>query len=93
MEGLQWYHPMDKFQKNAYNSLKDNNDDIAVSLATAHPAKFSKAVHDAININPTLPLKYKNIFRLKESFQVIENNYKIQLDFVRENLRKYVRGT
>ena len=65
--------------------LKDNKDDIAVSLATAHPAKFSKSVHDAININPTLPLKYKNIFRLKESFQVIENNYKDIKNFIFKN--------
>ena len=55
--------------------LKENKNDISVTLATAHPAKFSDSVTHAININPKLPLRYKNIYKLNEKFKVIDNNY------------------
>ena len=55
--------------------LKENKNDISVTLATAHPAKFSDSVTHAININPRLPLRYKNIYKLNEKFKVIDNDY------------------
>ena len=55
--------------------LKENKNDISVTLATAHPAKFSDSVTHAININPKLPLRYKNIYKLNEKFKVIDNDY------------------
>ena len=55
--------------------LKKNRNDISITLATAHPAKFSESVKHAINIDPKLPLRYKNIFKLKERFKLIDNDY------------------
>ncbi|MBF96874.1 MAG: Threonine synthase [Alphaproteobacteria bacterium MarineAlpha9_Bin4] len=55
--------------------LKNNRQDIVISLATAHPAKFSEAVLNAINKSPELPSVYKNIFDLEEKFKLIDNNY------------------
>ena len=65
--------------------LEYNNDHTVVSLATAHPAKFSRAVSQAIGKNPLLPSKYKNIFELEERYEVLENNYKLVKDFIIKN--------
>ncbi len=65
--------------------LEYNNDHTVVSLATAHPAKFSKAVSQAIGKSPLLPTKYKNIFELEEKYEVLENNYKVVKDFIIKN--------
>ena len=54
-------------------------------MATAHPAKFSQAVFDAVNKKPTLPLKYKNIFKLDEKFEVIENEYEKIKNYIFKN--------
>ena len=62
--------------------LEYNNDHTVVSLATAHPAKFSKLYLNAIGKNPLLPSKYKNIFELEERYEVLENNYKLVKDFI-----------
>ena len=56
-----------------------------VSLATAHPAKFSKSVYNAIKIKPLLPSRYKNIFNLEEKFKVLDNNYKDIKNYIFSN--------
>ena len=65
--------------------LKSNNDDIAVSLATAHPAKFSDPVFNAINKEPILPLRYKSIFNLEEKYVVLENKYEKIKSYIFKN--------
>jgi threonine synthase len=45
-----------------------------VVLATAHPAKFPDAVKDASGITPTLPAHLKDLFKLKERFDVMPNS-------------------
>ena len=56
-----------------------------VSLATAHPAKFSKAVIESIGKEPMLPSKYRNIFDLEEKYEVLDNNYNLVKDFILKN--------
>ena len=65
--------------------LESNKDDIAVSMATAHPAKFSEAVFQAINKEPTLPARYRDIFNLEEKFEVIENKYERIKNYIYKN--------
>ena len=64
---------------------KNSKGHTVVSLATAHPAKFSNAVVKAIGKKPILPKKYENIFELEEKCQVLDNNYKLVKDFILKN--------
>jgi threonine synthase len=45
-----------------------------VVLATAHPAKFPDAVKKASGLTPALPEHLKNLFTLKEKFDVVAND-------------------
>jgi len=65
--------------------LDYNKGHTVVSLATAHPAKFSKAVIESIGKEPVLPSKYKNIFDLDEKYEVLDNNYNLVKDFILKN--------
>ena len=67
------------------NYLEEYKNHNVVTLATAHPVKFSEAVLKAIGKKPELPLKYKNIFELDEKYEVIDNNYKLVKDFIFKN--------
>ncbi len=69
----------------ALDYLNCNKDHTVVTLATAHPAKFSNAVYKAIGKKPSLPSKYKNIFELEERYQILDNNYKLVKDYVIKN--------
>ena len=64
---------------------KNSKGHTVVSLATAHPAKFSNAVVKAIGKKPILPKKYENIFELEEKCEVLDNNYKLVKDFILKN--------
>ena len=56
--------------------LKKNDEkDTVVTLATAHPIKFSNAVNNALKLEPKLPEKYKSIFDLEEKYKVLDNEY------------------
>ena len=69
----------------ALEYLKAYKNDIVISLATAHPAKFSESVNRAIKIHPILPQKYKNIFNMEEKFKVLENEYDKVKDYIFKN--------
>jgi threonine synthase len=64
---------------------ENNKEHTVVSLATAHPAKFSNAVLKAIGKKPILPKKYENIFELEERCEILDNNYKLVKDFILKN--------
>ena len=68
--------------------LLANNEDIVITLATAHPAKFSGAVRNSLGFNPDLPLGYADIFSLKEKYQVLDNSYKLIKNYVLNNASK-----
>ena len=62
--------------------IKNNNNVDAITLATAHPSKFSEAVHKAIGIIPSLPSNFKNIYDLEEDYQILKNDYLIVKDYI-----------
>ena len=65
--------------------LEQHTDHTAVTLATAHPAKFADAVSEAIEDKPSLPLKYQNIFDLEEKYEVFDNDYSLVKDYIFKN--------
>ena len=60
-------HVMDKLE----------NNHPTVSLACAHPAKFSNAINKAIKTNPAIPKRLKNIFDKNEKMIILDNNSKL----------------
>ena len=56
-----------------------------VNLGTAHPAKFSQAVIDAIGFEPEIPDRLKNIINKKEKFTELENNSEALISFIRKH--------
>ena len=69
-----------------YASASELNFDVPmVNLGTAHPAKFSKAVIDAIGFEPEIPDRLKNIINKKEKFTQLENNSEALISFIRKH--------
>jgi len=56
-----------------------------VTLATAHPAKFRKAVERATGVRPSLPARVGDLFAREESFTELPGDYKTSRDFVLAN--------
>ena len=53
---------------------KTKSDAVYITLATAHPAKFPDAVHNATGIHPKLPHHIKDLFTQPERFVRCNNN-------------------
>ena len=68
---------------NQYTS--ENKEDVVITLATAHPAKFSESVESVLGFNPKLPNAYNDIFSLKEKYQVFNNSYQDISDYIMSN--------
>ncbi len=51
-------------------------DQLAVSLETAHPAKFPEEIRKVLDIDPPLPASMKGLDSLEESFDRLKNSYK-----------------
>ena len=68
----------------ASSNLSDD-DTPMVNLGTAHPAKFSKAVFEAIKVEPEIPNRLKKVINKKEKFVELENNEELLINFIREN--------
>ena len=71
--------------KTANNYLKDNKNCIVITLATAHPIKFSSAVKKALDIEPKLPKRYKKIFDKDEKYKIFDNNFSLIKDYIINN--------
>ena len=56
-----------------------------VTLATAHPAKFTDAVERAVGVRPGLPTRVGDLFGREEAFSEISGDYVAARDFVLEN--------
>ena len=56
---------------------------VAVSLETAHPAKFPGEIQDILGIDPALPVSLKGLEEKEEKFMEIENNYPIFKQFLK----------
>ena len=59
-----------------------------VSLATAHPAKFPKAVQEAIGITPELPPHLADLMTRPEKCAVLSKDLAKVQEFVRQGVRK-----
>ncbi len=69
-----------------YASAKKLDADVPmVNLGTAHPAKFSQAVIDAIGLEPEIPDRLKNIINKKEKFTELDNNSEDLIGFIRKH--------
>lgn len=68
--------------------IKDNSykNEIVVTLATAHSAKFPEAVVESCNQKPQLPHFLKDLLSAEESFSIIENNLDKVKKFISEKI-------
>ena len=53
----------------------DNNDQLCVSLETAHPAKFPQEIRAILSIDPDLPPSLEGIEQKPENYQRLDPNY------------------
>ena len=66
---------------------KQRNTDIPmITLATAHPAKFPKAVENATSVFPELPSRMADLFELDERITNVENNLQSIQAVVKERI-------
>jgi threonine synthase len=49
----------------------------AVSLETAHPAKFPDEIRNLLNVEPVLPASMEGLDMLEEAFDKLDNDYKL----------------
>ncbi len=63
----------------------DQKDVFCISLETAHPAKFSNEIKNAINIEPELPDSLRKIESRTEEYISLENNYDALKKFIIQN--------
>jgi len=54
---------------------KISNENPTISLACAHPAKFSDAIFKATNEKPFIPERLKKIFDQKEKMTILDNDF------------------
>ena len=55
-----------------------------VTLATAHPAKFTSAVEDAVGVRPPLPSRVGDLFAREERYAVLDATYEAVSGYVAE---------
>ena len=65
--------------------LDKNPKHTVITLATAHPSKFSGSVNSILGFDPNLPSGYEDISKLKEKYEVIDNSYNLVKDFILKN--------
>jgi threonine synthase len=69
--------------------LKENpgmEDQLCVSLETAHPAKFPEKIRELLNLDPPIPPSLEGIEDKKESYDYLDNNYEA---FKKYLIKKY----
>jgi threonine synthase len=67
-----WAGLMEYFKNHPADARPDQ---IAVSLETAHPAKFPEEIRKFLGVEPELPASMEGLDKLEESFDNLENNY------------------
>jgi len=65
--------------------ITKNKESVVVTLATAHPAKFSDSVKSILGFSPKLPITYNDIFSLKEKYVVFNNCYQDIYNYILDN--------
>ena len=61
--------------------------DIKVSLATAHPAKFSDTVSEIIGSDDFIPPKVKTMMELDDNYFILENNAIMVKEFLEDKIK------
>jgi len=61
---------------------------LAISLETAHPAKFPEDIKSLLKINPELPKSMQQLEGKKENYLTLNNNYNEFKTFLLDNNRK-----
>jgi threonine synthase len=74
-----WYGINEYLRLNS-NSVSENQ--LYISLETAHPAKFPEEFRKIINVDPLLPSSLIDIDEKTENYFTLENNYKMLKDFL-----------
>jgi threonine synthase len=62
-----------------------DNDQLIISLETAHPAKFPEEISRLLGFDPDLPPSLQGIEEKEEHFENMENNYAAFKDYLREH--------
>ena len=66
----------------ASNEISPSNEPV-ITMGTAHPAKFSEAIEQAIpDYHSSLPKKVEKTFQQEEQFNILEENYEEIKNFV-----------
>ncbi len=63
-------------------------ENVLVTLATAHPAKFPEVVTQATGITPDLPTHLADLFERKENFELLPNNLNKIRAYINDALEK-----
>ena len=62
----------------------DSEDQLCISLETAHPAKFPEQIVEILNFDPKLPPSLVGIEEKEEFYDSIENNYQAFKNYLKE---------
>ena len=65
----------------------DEEFDIKVFLATAHPAKFNDTVSEIIGNKDFIPLKVKDMMELDDNYVILENDVMIIKKFLEDKIK------
>lgn len=65
----------------------DTEDQVCISLETAHPAKFPEQINEILNIDPKLPPSLEGLEQKEEFFVKMENSYEQFKEFLKEKYR------
>jgi threonine synthase len=79
---------------NRYFSIINNfnsENQLCISLETAHPAKFPEELRKIIDVDPLLPASLTGIAEKPEKYISLENNYEMLKEFILKNVtEKYL---
>ncbi|MGP8337072.1 MAG: threonine synthase [Methanosarcinaceae archaeon] len=62
----------------------DDDEQLCISLETAHPAKFPEQIRDILNFDPDLPPSLEGLEEKEEFFDSIETNYQAFKNYLKE---------
>jgi threonine synthase len=74
------------FASQEFMKHQDYKNELIVTLATAHPAKFPDAVIQACAQKPQLPNFLSDLENKEEKFTILENNLEVVKNFISKNL-------
>lgn len=76
-KGLQKYYAAHTEENNPYQ--------LAITLETAHPAKFPAEINEILGIDPALPASLSNLENKKEEMVAMANDYNAFKEYLKKN--------